>query len=232
MKNYLRLGLAAAALVLFFNAFAVTETKAQILDDILKKMDNHYKSLVSLRADVKMVKYDATLQVTEKSDIYEGTTIYLPVKKGEAFVRIDWTKPTEEILSVAKGQYVVYRKRLNQAMIGETKNAKGTAKSNNALSFINMSREQLKANYSIKYMGAENVNGGTSTVHLALTPKKQTSYKLAEIWVDGNGMPIMAKVTENNNDTTTVLLMNLRKNVGINANDFAVKLPDNVKIVN
>ena len=233
MKNYLRLGLAAAALMLFFSAFAVTETKAQVIDQILKKMDEHYKALTSLRADVKMVKYDATLQVTEKSDIYEGTTIYLPAKGRDAYVRINWSKPAEEILSVVNGKYVVYRPRLNQAIIGETKNAKpkSTVKSNSALAFMNMSRTQLKANYSIRYLGQENVSGGVPTWHLELTPKTPQNYKLADLWVDGNGMPIQAKVTESNNDTTTVLLTNLQKNAAINAGDFAVNLPKDVKIV-
>ena len=231
MKNYFRLSLAAIALALFFNAFAVGETRAQnFTDQILKKMDEHYKALTSLRADVKMVKYDATLQVTEKSDIYEGTTMYLPAKGRDAFVRINWSKPAEEILSVVNGKYVLYRPRLNQAIIGETKNPKGSGKANSALAFMNMSRAQLKANYSIRYMGQENVSGGIPTWHLELTPKTKQKYKLADLWVDGNGMPIQAKVTEDNNDTTTVLLTNLQKNARINAGDFELKLPENVKI--
>jgi outer membrane lipoprotein-sorting protein len=229
MKNYFRLGFAALALMLFFSAFAVTETRAQGgVDIILKKMDDHYKALVSLRASIKMVKYNSVLQ---ESDVYEGTTMYLPAKGRDAYVRIDWTKPAEEILSVVNGQYVIYRKRLNQAMLGTTKKVQGSSKANSALAFMNMSRAQLKANYSIRYMGAENVNGGISTVHLELTPKIKTTYKLADIWVDGNGMPIMAKVTESNDDTTTVLLTNLERNKTINAADFKIALPDNVNII-
>jgi outer membrane lipoprotein-sorting protein len=229
MKNYFRLGLAAAALMLFFNAFVVTETKAQgVNDQILKKMDEHYKALTSLRASVTMVKFDSLLQ---ESDKYEGTTIYLPAKGRDAYVRINWSKPAEEILSVVNGKYVVYRPRLNQAIIGETKNApKGGVKANNALAFMNMSRAQLKANYTIRYMGQENVSGGIPTWHLELTPKTKQKYKLADLWVDGNGMPIQAKVTETNNDTTTVLLSNMQKNATINAGDFEVALPKDVKI--
>lgn len=229
MKNYFRLGLAAAALVLFFNVFAVTETKAQGgVDQILKKMDEHYKSLASLRSDVTMVKYDSLLQ---ESDKYEGTTMYLPAKGRDAFVRIDWVKPAQEVLSVVNGKYVIYRPRLNQALTGSTKNATGSGKANSALAFMNMSRAQLKANYTIRYMGQENVSGGIPTWHLELTPKTKQNYKLADLWVDGNGMPIQAKVTENNNDTTTVLLTKLQKNVTINGKDFEVSLPKDVKVV-
>lgn len=229
MRNYFRLGLTAAALMLFFNAFVVTETSAQgVNDQILKKMDEHYKALTSLRASVTMVKFDSLLQ---ESDKYEGTTTYLPAKGREAFVRIDWVKPRQEILSVANGKYVLYNPNRNQAIVGETKNAKGSGKANSALAFMNMSRAQLKANYTIRYMGQENVSGGIPTWHLELTPKTKQKYKLADLWVDGNGMPIQAKVTETNNDTTTVLLSNMQKNATINAGDFEVALPKDVKIV-
>ncbi|MEJ7698501.1 MAG: hypothetical protein WKF71_02480 [Pyrinomonadaceae bacterium] len=54
---------------------------------------------------------------------------------------------------------------------------------------------------------------------------------MAELWVDGNGMPIQAKVVESNNDTTTVLLSGFEKNAKINLQQFEVKLPKDTKIV-
>ena len=137
--------------------------------------------------------------------------MYLPAKGRDAFVRIDWTKPAQEVLSVVNGKYVIYRPRLNRLSPASTKNATGSGKANSALAFMNMSKAQLKANYTIRYIGQENVSGGIPTWHLELTPKTKQNYKFADLWVDGNGMPIQAKVTENNNDTTTVLLSNLKK---------------------
>ena len=227
MRNFLRFGVAATALVLFFNAFAVTESKAQgVLGEILKRMETHRNTLTSLRADVTMVKFDSVLK---DSDTTEGTAIYLPLKGREALVRIDWTKPAQETLAVVKGQYVIYRPRLNQAIIGNAKDAKGNGKANNVLAFMNMSKAQLQANYSVKYLGQENIKGGIPTWHLELTPKTAQSYKSAELWVDGDGMPLQAKIVEKNNDTTTVLLSNLKKNETIKAEVFTVKMPKDVK---
>lgn len=227
MKNFLRFGIAAIAFVLFFNAFAVTETKAQnIIGEILKRMEAHRNILTSLKANVTMVKYDSLLK---ESDTTEGTAIYVPLKEKDALVRIDWTKPAQETLAVVKGQYTLYRPRLNQVIIGDTKNAKGSGKANNVLAFMNMSKAQLQANYSVKYLGQENIKGGIPTWHLELTPKTAQSYKSAELWVDGDGMPLQAKIVENNNDTTTVLLSNLVKNQTIKADLFVVKLPKGVK---
>ena len=229
MKTFTRLGLAALAMTLFFNALAVTETKAQgVLNEILKRMEVNRNTMKTLRSDVTMVKYNAQLKET---DTTYGRSTYLPAKGRDAYVRIDWTKPVTETLTVVDGKYTLYRPRLKQAIVGSAKNAQGNGKANSALSFMNMSKEQLKANYAIKYLGEEKVAGGTPTWHLELTPKAANNFKVAELWVDGNGMPIQAKVIENNNDTTTVLLSNIEKNVSIDASQFAVKLPKGTKII-
>lgn len=229
MKSFTRLSLAAIAVTLFFNAFAATRTNAQgPLNEILKRMEVNRNTMKTLRSNVKMVKYNSQLK---ESDMTEGTSIYLPTKGRDALVRIDWTKPVKETLAVVNGKYVLYRERLNQAIVGNAKDAKGSGKANGALSFMNMSKEQLKSNYTIKYLGQENVSDGTPTWHLELTPKAATNFKIAELWVDTNGMPIQAKVVENNNDSTTVLLSNIEKNVSINVAQFEVKLPKNVTIV-
>ncbi len=228
MKSLLRLSLTALAVTLFFNAFVVSDAKAQggPLNEILKRMETHRNSLTSLRSSVKMVKYNAQLKET---DVTEGTTVYLPAKGRDALVRIDWTKPVQETLSVVGGKYVLYRPRLGTYITGDASSAKGNGKANGALAFMNMSKEQLKANYIIKYLGQENVSGDVPTWRLELTPKTTQNFKLAELWVDGNGMPIQAKVIESNNDTTTVLLSNLEKNVTIKANIFKVDIPKTAK---
>jgi len=226
MKSFLRLSLTVIAITLFFSAITVSETKAQQLNEILKRMEINRNTMQTLRSDVTMVKYNAQLK---ESDTTWGNSIYLPLKGRDALVRIDWVKPVEERLAVVNGKYTLYRPRLKQAIIGNAKNAKGNGKANGALSFMSMSKEQLKANYTIKYLGEEKVSGKIPTWHLELTPKTATNFKLAELWVDGNGMPIQAKVVESNNDSTTVLLSNFEKNATINANDFNIKLPPGTK---
>ncbi len=134
MKSFFRISFAAFALSLFFNVFAVTETKAQgVLNEILKRMEAHRGSLTSLRSSVKMVKYNAQLK---ESDTTEGTSVYLPTKGRDALVRIDWTKPVQETLAVVNGKYVLYRPRLKQAIVGNAKDAKGNGKANGALGFL------------------------------------------------------------------------------------------------
>ncbi|MGI8639704.1 MAG: LolA family protein [Pyrinomonadaceae bacterium] len=231
MKTFLRLGLTAIALILFFNAFAVTETKAQtVLGEILKRMEINRTNLTSLRTNIMMVKYNPQI---DTRDITEGTAVYLPAKGRDALVRIDWTKPVQETLAVVNKKYVIYTPRRRQAITGNASDAKGSGKANNLFAFISMSKNELKANFDIKYIGEEKISGGISTWHLEMTPKNAASYKFksAEMWVDGNGMPLQIKITESNKDTTTVLLHNLQKNATIKASVFKVDLPKGTKII-
>jgi outer membrane lipoprotein-sorting protein len=132
---------------------------------------------------------------------------------------------------VVNRQYVIYRPRLKQAITGSVDKAKGSGKANNALAFLNMSREQLKASYDVALLREETVSSGVRTWHLQLTPKTKTNYKLADLWVDSSGFPVQSKVTENNNDTTIVLLTNIQKNVTVDQSSFKVQLPKDAAIV-
>lgn len=214
--------------IVIFVGTATSASAQGVINEILSRMEAHNKALTSLRSGVTMAKVNAQLGAV---DTTEGTAIYVPQRGKNPLVRIDWVNPKESLAVVDK-QYVIFRPALSQAYTGTTDSAKGNAKAGGALAFMNMSRAQLKQNYSIKYLGEETVKGGAKTWHLELTPIARTSYKSAEIWVDGNGMPIQSKVIEHNNDSTTVLLSNMQKNVRIDKADFKIALPKGTKIIN
>lgn len=229
MKNFLKLSFAAVAAMFVFGLFGAAKANAQnILPEILKRMDAHQKALKSLKANVMMDTFNSQLN---EHDISEGSVQYVPTKGRDALARIDWVKPQQEILSVASGTYVLYQPRLKQAYVGNTKGAQGSGKANNALAFMSMSKSQLNANYSVKYMGTETISGGVEAWHLELIPKTPQNYRSAELWVDTNGMPIQAKIVENNGDSKTILLSNLQKNQTVNTSNFKLNLPKDTKII-
>jgi outer membrane lipoprotein-sorting protein len=228
MNKALRYSLLVFGFGLFISLSSVSEARAQgITEEALRRMEVYNKSLQSLRADVTMVKTNSQLNV---SDTTYGSTSYLPktAKRG-TYVRIDWTRPVEEQISVRGDDYELYRPRLNQVIVGKVNKAKNSASMGGALSFMNMSKAQLKANYSITNLGEEQITGGIRTLHLQLTPNTPTSYKSAEIWIDSDGVPRQAKVVEQNSDSTTVLLSNINKNVTLKAEIFKLNYPGSVK---
>lgn len=230
MKKYFRFGFAALALTLIFNVFAATETKAQgVLNEILKRMDAHYKALVSLKADISREKTNVQLGEVDRQ---QGNIVLLPGKGTKFSVRLDWKTPKEEILSVVNGQYVAFIPGQKRAYTGSSGSKTASDKGGNILRVMSMSKEELKANYNVVYLGQENVGGNIPTWHLKLTPKKASNFKFAELWIDGNGMPIQGKVTAQvNEDTDRILLQNLIKNHEVNGSIFKVNLPKGTNII-
>ena len=201
------------------SVISISDAKAQgPLGTILNRLDAHNKALTSLRADVTMVKHNPQLNV---SDTYKGTTSYLPkTPKRGAYMRLDWAKPRVEQISLIGDNYELYRPSINTVYYGKVEKTKQSSSAGNALAFMNMSKAQLNANFEVVYIGEEQISGGVNTWHLQLTPKTASSYKSAELWVDSDGMPRQGKIVEQNSDTTTVLLSNIRKNEKVDAGIF------------
>ncbi|MCA1607892.1 MAG: hypothetical protein LC730_00320, partial [Acidobacteria bacterium] len=179
MKRSLRVGILFFTSIFCFGGTAGETYSQGILQEILTRMDRQNKSLSSLKANVTMVKEDVQLG---DSTTTNGTVLYLPQRGDDPLVRIDWIRP-EESLAVVKKRYIIYRPRLKQAYRGSTEKAKGSASSAGALSFMNMNRAQLKANYDVAYLSEATLSNRTKTWHLRLTPKNKTKYKFAEVWV-------------------------------------------------
>jgi len=218
MSKVLRYSFLFIGLGLLILTASVSEASAQI-SEILKRMDANNKSLQSLKADVTMVKYDPVLKT---SDISHGSTSYLPeTKKQKRYLRFEWTTKPVEQMSLSGDNYELYKPSINTVYVGKVQKSKNPA-GFNALSFVSMSRDQLRTNYTVVYLGEERIKDGTATWHLQLTPKITASYKVAELWVDGNGMPRQAKTTEQNNSSTTILLSNIKKNETIKASVFVL----------
>ncbi|MGA9995436.1 MAG: outer membrane lipoprotein carrier protein LolA [Pyrinomonadaceae bacterium] len=229
MKRFVPLGLAVAIVLTAIAVGSPAEVDAQgagLVSSILNRMERNHRDLKSLRAGISMEKYDAAIK---DSDKYTGTVLYVPATGRNAFVRVDWQKPQHEILSVANGQYTLFRPRLNMAWVGNANSKR--ARANGALDFLSMSRQQLMSSYDFQDSYDETLWGGVQTNHLKLVPKVNAPFKYAEVWVDQGGMPVQTKVVEKNDDSTTVRLLNMQKNASISLDEFNIKLDSNVKKV-
>ncbi len=231
MKKLFPLSIALAVLVAALVS-APRTTNAQsagLVSSVLNRMERNRQSLRSLKASLSMEKYNAQLRDKEN---YTGWVLYLPSTGRDASVRIEWQKPQHEILAVSKGQYTLFRPRLNQAIVGKSGSVKGKAGAGGILDMMYMSKQQLEAKFQpLQDVREETLWGGVSTIHLTLVPKGNASYKYAEIWVDSNGMPVQTKIVEKNGDATTMRLSGMERNLKISSDEFSVKMDSNVKIV-
>jgi outer membrane lipoprotein-sorting protein len=232
MKRLISSGLMLAFILSALVIVAPTTTNGQgagLVSSVLNRMEKNRQTLKSLRAGISMVKYNSQLGVEDK---FNGVVIYLPGAGRQASVRIDWSSPRREVLAVNNNKYMIYRPALNVAYTGNTGKRNEGGKVGGLVEMLNMSRQQLETRFEpVKDVREETLWGGVSTIHLTLVPKGNAGYKYAEVWIDGGGMPVQAKVVEKNDDSTTMRLMNLEKNQKISPSDFDVKLDSNVKIV-
>ncbi len=230
MKKIVPLGLMLTMLVGAITLVSPNPASAQsagLVSAVLNRMERNRQSLRSLRASLSMEKYNAQLRDSEK---YSGVVLYVPGGGRDASVRIEWQKPQHEILAVANGQYTLFRPRLNMAYKGSSKSNRN--KAGGVLEMMYMTKQQLEARFQpVKDVREETLWGGVSAIHLTLVPKGNASFKYAEIWVDSSGMPVQTKIVEKNDDTTTMRLSGLERNLKISSNEFSVPLDSSVKIV-
>jgi outer membrane lipoprotein-sorting protein len=228
MKRFVSLVLFPALLCMAVLAApkAANAQGAGLVSSVLSRLEKNRASLKSLKAGITIEKYNSQIGSNEK---LEGLVIYLPGSGRQASMRIDWTRPTSEVLAVAKGRYQLYRPRLGVVYTGNQSKA---PQGSGLIDMMYMSKQQLETKFQpLQDVREETLGGGISTIHLTLIPKGNAGYKYAEIWIDSAGMPIQTKIVEKNDDTTTMRLTKLQKNVPVSSGDFELKLDSNVKVV-
>jgi uncharacterized iron-regulated protein/outer membrane lipoprotein-sorting protein len=199
-----------------------------LLREILQRVQAQHQSIESLKANVKMTRYNSQLK---DSDTYSGNVSYLPKSdRRSMYVRLNWEKPAVDQLLVIGDRYSFYQPRLNVIVQGSLAKVSVSRAPSNVLGFMSMSTAQLTDEYAINYVGRDSIDG-TDLWHLEVTPRSTASYKSAELWIDNVGLPRQAKVYEQNGDTTTVSLTNVQKNITISAETFRLQYPAGVKMI-
>jgi outer membrane lipoprotein-sorting protein len=202
----------------------------QLLTGILNKMEKAHQDLKSLKAELIQQKTNAQIGIT---DIEHGSLLYKPaVGKNKGKIRIDYTKPANNVISVVGDIFVFYQPRLNQALkTSVAKAAKGRTGGYAQLVGLDGSVKTLANNYNFDFIKDEMLNGQMTTV-LRLTPKSGGQFANIELWVSQQtGLPVQQKFFERNGDYTVVTLKNLQLNPNIPDSAFNVNLPNGTKVV-
>ncbi len=211
-----------------------TQANAQgLLTKVIKKMEDHRIAMTSLRAGITMVKCDVNIGCDND---YIGTVQYgarrdKNNKDTDALVRLDWLKPKQEMISIINREFKSYDPKARQAFVGKADSKKVGEKGGGMIKLLaSPSRDDISSKYDAVYIGEEKLSSGLPTWHLKLTPKTKSDYKHIELWVDGNGMPLQGMIVSLNNDTQTIGLSNLEKNISLNTKSFVLDIPKGVTI--
>src|SRR5262245_13314135 len=91
-------------------------TMPQLLTGILNKMEKAHQEMKSMRADLISQKTNNQIGIT---DTDYGAFIYKPAGgKTKGKLRVDYTRPSKDIVSLIGENLVLYQPRINQAEIG------------------------------------------------------------------------------------------------------------------
>jgi outer membrane lipoprotein-sorting protein len=231
MRQVLTIITVAGMLILLLGTdrAADANTKPQLLTGILNKMERAHQEMKSLKAEMIQQKTNSQIGIT---DTDFGSIIYKPAEgKSRGKLRIDYIKPTKDIIAVVGENFTYYQPRINQALKSTlAKASKGKVGGYVGLFGLDSSLKSLVNTYNIDYLKDEEINGQPATV-LRLIPKSNGQVASVDIWVLQNGLPSQWKLVERNGDHSIFTLKNLQLNSNIPDSAFNVNIPKDTKIV-
>ncbi len=205
-------------------------TKPQLLTGILNKMERAHQDLKSLKAELVQQKTNSQIGI---SDTEFGQILYKPAdSKAKGKLRIDYTKPSKDVVAMIGESVIFYQPRINQVLKSTiSKASKGKVSGYAHLAGLDSSLKSLVNNYNIDVIKDESINGQMTTV-LRLTPKSNSQFASVDVWVNQqNSLPLQWKMVERNGDYTVVTLKNVQVNANIPDSAFNVSIPSGTKVV-
>ena len=207
---------------------AGTGLQAASLEQVLKRMDQNAATFKSMTAKVRWVSYVAVIKEENAS------TGSLRMKRSKRDVRVvvDFTTPDPKSVAVAGTKVELYYPKMKTV---EEHNLGGhdVVEKYLALGF-GASGNDLKADYAIKEMGAETVNGEQDT-RLELVPKSKEvlqQFPKIELWIsDATGYPVQEKFHQTGGDYTLINYLDVAINPALPESAFKLSLPKGVQRV-
>ncbi|HKG22063.1 MAG TPA: outer membrane lipoprotein carrier protein LolA [Blastocatellia bacterium] len=219
---------------LFFLAAAISISQVSTtrangeLDQILANMQKSAQGIRTLYAEMTQEKRSKALGGKE---IYKGEIFLKHSGPGNDKVRINYSSPSNQSVSVVGDEIILYQPRIKQAIITSRKTQ---AAKNQEFSFVATpynSVPQLKSRYTIVYKGQEQV-GDASAAVLELTPKTASAAQKLTMWVDQSSwFPIKYQVIDKSGDISTFTLRGLVKNSAVGDSLFKIKWPGDTKVI-
>lgn len=202
---------------------------AQLLAGILAKMERANRDLKSLRALITQERVNVQIGV---KDTDWGIVIYKPGEGAMRRLRIDYRRPSNNVVSLIGDRLVFYQPRINQVLKTTlSKATKGRTGGYQQLIGLDRSMKSLLQDYQIEYVKDEAVDEQMAT-RLHLSPKGSSQFASIEIWVDHQTwLPLQHKFVDLNGDYTIVRLSKLELNLKLPDDAFVVKYPSGTAVM-
>ena len=197
------------------------------LTEILSQMNEASKHLKTVSANLEYTK--VTVLVDDKST-QSGQLFF---RKDKTAIRIEFQKPENKIILFKKNRGEIYLPKINQIQEYDLGQKSDLVQQFLLLGFGTDTNE-LKKNYSPKYVQEEDLDGDT-TVQLELVPRKgsvATQISKIQIWVsEESWLPTQQKFFESGGDYTIARYSGVKVNRPLPANTFELNAPSGAKLV-
>lgn len=225
MDKLTGLGLATLGLCLVGPPESPGQSSAE---PVLESMAEAYESLETLQAEMTQVKTYPQLGL---SDPPERGRFYVKRENGDTRVRIEIVEPQKRIVTVTKGQYVLYQPKINQAIEGTVRAGQSGGASFIRYFFGNLG--DAREDYEISSVGQEDVEGRhTEHLHLTAKPAGAGYYREIDLWIDTElWVPVRQRFVEPNQSVIELSFDDIRINAKINDSLFKIDLPPDVERV-
>ena len=196
------------------------------LDEVLSRMQEASKKLVSIRATMEQVKQHTQIGGQEN---YTGDMIFKHLGRGKDKVRINYRK-TNQVVAVDGDKIMLYQPKINQVFI-TCRSALASQHPDYAfITALYASVDELKERYAIAYLRDEQFEQINTSV-LEMTPKSKSAEVKTTLWVSRvTWMPIRFQVIERNKDVTTLTLRDIARNSLIKDDEFRLTWPSRTNV--
>ncbi len=221
MRNRIaRLGLAFCLPVLL---------SADPLQEVLAQMEAAAQEFTGMKAKIRKGSYTAVIDdLTEESG-----TLWME-RKGrgsDVVMKIDFTEPAPRAVAFSGKKGEIYYPKIKTVHEYDLGKHKSLVESFLLLGF-GTSGKQLTKEYSVKYVGEEEI-AGQAAHRLELIPKDRKArekFTSIDMWVakDG-GYPVQQKFNAPSDDYTRITYTDVEINPELSPGDLALQLPADVK---
>jgi outer membrane lipoprotein-sorting protein len=202
--------------------------RAATLDQVLARMD---QNALKFKAVAAKIRQDSYIAVVKTDEVGVGTFRMRRTKR-DALVLVDFTEPDPKTVAFAGTKVEIYYPKLKQVEVYNLSNHDIVEKFL-ALGF-GSSGEDLKADYAIRELGVEPMNG-VQTSRLELIPKSKQVLRLflkIELWVsDATGYPVQDKFYKTGGDYMIITYSDVTLNPTLPDSAFKLNPPKGVQRV-
>jgi outer membrane lipoprotein-sorting protein len=208
--------------------FCAGGARAASLDQVLARMDQNALKFKSVTAKIR---YDSYIAVVKSDEVSTGT-FHMKRTRKDVLVLVELTEPDPKSVAFAGTKLEIYYPKLKQIEVYNL-GSHDVVEKYLALGF-GASANDLKADYAIKELGAETMNG-VQTSRLELIPKSKQvlqQFLKIELWMsDATGYPVQEKFYKTGGDYTIITYSDVTINPTLPDSAFKLNPPKGVQRV-